>query len=81
MQDLVGIGIADSREEPRIGEGALDGVILAAQPLRELLLRRYQDLEPATVELGEIASHMQRCPTLRPCFGQAQGTGTEDKTR
>src|SRR5438034_9678422 len=32
MQDLVGIGVADACEETRIGEGALQRVVLPDQP-------------------------------------------------
>ena len=34
MQDLVGVGVADPREETRIGERALDGVVLARRAPR-----------------------------------------------
>ena len=32
MEDLVGVGVADAAEEPRIGQRPLDGVILGAEP-------------------------------------------------
>jgi hypothetical protein len=37
MQDLVGVGVADAREQARIGQGALEGMVLTQQPLPEFL--------------------------------------------
>jgi len=49
MQYLVGIGIADATEELRVGTSALQGVILAAQPLGKLRKTRLRDLDAAWI--------------------------------
>ena len=53
VQDLVRVGVADAAEQMRIGQRALDGVILAAQRARELLARRLQQLEAAGIVRGQ----------------------------
>src|SRR3974390_1734881 len=50
MQNLIGIGVADTAEEPRVGKRALERVVLAAQTLRELRAARREDLEPPGVK-------------------------------
>ena len=35
VQDLVGVGVADAAEEPRVGQRALERVVLAREPGRE----------------------------------------------
>ena len=35
MQDLVGVGVADAREDPGIGEGALERVVPLSKPRDE----------------------------------------------
>ena len=49
MKDLVGIGVADTAEEPRIRERTFECVILAAQDAFELAERRRERLEAARV--------------------------------
>jgi hypothetical protein len=49
VQNLVGIRIADAAEDARIGECALERVILSPQSLDEMLRIRVQHLEPVSV--------------------------------
>jgi len=53
VEDLVGVGVADSGEEAGVGQGALRGVVLARQGGAEVRLAGVQHLEAPSVELGE----------------------------
>jgi hypothetical protein len=53
VQDLVGVGIADPGEEVRIGERALERVVLAFQTLGECGEIGGEDLDAARVEALE----------------------------
>ena len=68
MQNLVGLGVADSAEQPRIGERTFDRVALRSDARRELVEARVEHLESAPIELGEgrlAANHVQRCAATR----------------
>ncbi len=80
MEDLVGVGVADPAEGVRVGEGPLEGVVLADQRGAELVERGRVDLEAAgVVVLPGVAAeeHGERCPVLRAGLGEQQGAGRE----
>lgn len=56
MHDLIGVGVADTTEYVRIGEGPLQGVVLASQSLRELRGSRAENLETTGVKPGKSLS-------------------------
>ena len=60
MQNLVGIGIADAAQQVRIGQRALQRVILARQRLAELLDGRRQHFEAAGIVRRELP--LRRAP-------------------
>ena len=75
MQDLVGVGVADAGEEARIGERALEGVVLAFNRAGELRQIRFEDLDAARVHRLQrrLALHqMQRGAPLRAGLGERQ---------
>jgi len=49
VQDLVGIGVTDAAEEMRVGERALQGMVLALQAHRERFEIGVEHLEPSGV--------------------------------
>ena len=50
MEDLVGVGVADACEQPRIGERALEGVVLEAGARGEVVEVGFHRVEPAAIE-------------------------------
>ena len=72
VQDLVGVGVADAAEEARIGERALERVVLAAQRARANAASvGRQHLEAAGVERGQRrrardAGGARRAASCRP---------------
>ena len=68
VQDLVGIGVADAAEQARVGERALERVVLAGERAAERREVDREHLEAARVVRRErvFAPHeVQRCPLLR----------------
>ena len=59
VQNLVGVRVADAAEDVRIGERALQRVVLARQALGELRQRRAEHLEPARIERGQSAAPLR----------------------
>src|SRR6478672_612393 len=55
VKDLVRVGVADPAEQSRIGQRALEGVILGGQAFGKLRRRALEDLESTARELGEPA--------------------------
>ncbi len=75
VQDLVGIGVADAAEEVRVGEGALERVILAVERRGEFLARNVERLDAAGIERLQrrlSAHHHERCALLRPGLGEEE---------
>src|SRR5215813_64384 len=73
MQDLVGVRVADAAEEVRIGERALERVVLAAESLREGLQLAADDLDSARVqrvEAGGSAHDVDARALLRAGLGE-----------
>ena len=73
VKNLVRIGVADSAEQMRIGQGALDRVVLATEGGGELSGRRLEDFKPSgivTLERVKSANQIQRCPAPESRFGQ-----------
>ena len=56
MQDLVGVGVADAAQDGRIGQRALERVILLAQPRAKVRQVRVQHFKPAAIMIGELCS-------------------------
>src|SRR5207248_2360633 len=78
VQDLVGVSVADAAEQPRIGERALERVILAQQTLTERGQSGAGDVEPAHLEHPDrrLALHdMQRSALPGAGLGEGDGTG------
>ena len=44
MEDLVGVGVADSGEDARVGEDALKGVVFRGESVRELFEAEGEDV-------------------------------------
>src|SRR6516164_4372534 len=53
MQNLVRVSVADTTEESRVGECALERVVLAAQPLGELRESRIEDLDASGIKITQ----------------------------
>ncbi len=80
MQDLVGVGVADSREQSRRGQGAFQRVVLGAQAGREVGQATLQDLDASRVVLRQrvVAAHdVQRGALLGARFGEHQRAARE----
>ena len=84
VQDLVRVGVADPAEDPLVGQGPLDGVVLAPQRRREVGQAGLQDLQPA----GVVRQHgfparlgVKRGPLLGARLGQDQGPGRKIEGR
>jgi hypothetical protein len=54
MEDLVGVRVSDSAEEPRVGERAFQCVVLAGESAPEVLEAGFKDLETSAVEKREV---------------------------
>ena len=81
MQDLVGVGVADAAEQPRVGERALERVVLAAQPRRERGERRRPGprarRDRARRSAASPRTSVQRGAPLRAGLGEEQRAGRE----
>ena len=76
MKNLIGVGVADAAEQPRVGESTLHGVVLPDQSSVERLQRRVQHVEPARVMISEAfftAHQEQRSPFPGTCLGEQEG--------
>jgi hypothetical protein len=84
VQNLVGIGVANAREKPRIRERALQGVVLAFEPIGKCGKVRFLDLEATGVEAREhrsIRDKVQRRSPFRSRFGERKRAGIEFEGR
>ena len=82
VQDLVRECVAHAREQARIGQGALQGVILAQQRLPERRRIGIQDLQAAAVVLGQPRAprhQVQRRAPRGARLGEHQRAGVELK--
>src|SRR5688572_23498818 len=73
MQNFVGVGVADSAEDLRVGESPFERVAFAAQGRSEVREARADGFETAAVELRErcFAAHdVEARPAFRACFGE-----------
>src|SRR3989449_5936996 len=73
MQDLVGVRVADAAEDPRVGQRALERVVLPGERVAERRQVRVKYLEAARVvraQTGFATDQMQRGPPLRARLGQ-----------
>jgi hypothetical protein len=80
VEYLVGVGVADAAEETRIGERALQGVVLGAEPRGEVGDARVEHFEPAAVEPGERAvasNEVERRAARRAGLGEEERPGWE----
>jgi hypothetical protein len=65
----------ERRAACRIGQRALQRVVLARQRRAKRLERRVERLDPAGIDRAKrigAANHLQRCPLLRPGFGEQE---------
>src|SRR5882672_9946063 len=77
VEDLVGVGVADSAEEMRIGQRAFESVIFRSECLSERLKGGTQDLQTARIERLQrlfTPQEMQRGALLCAGFGQLEGS-------
>src|SRR5882724_462031 len=75
MQDLVRVRVADAREDVRVGQRALERVVLAGDRAAELLRVTGEGIDPARVERlkPRLTPHeMYRGALLRARLGQRQ---------
>jgi hypothetical protein len=80
VEDLVRVGVADPREEPRVGERPLQRVVLAPERRGERLRRRSDRVEAARVVLGErclAPDDVERRALLRPRLRQEERAALE----
>ena len=77
VKDLVRIRVADSREQARIGQRALQRVVLATQRGLEFVERAHERLDPAALELVERSGEMDRGALLRRRLREHQRAGWE----
>jgi hypothetical protein len=84
MQDLVRIGVTDAGEEARIGQRALQSVILAGDARGKRSCVDGEDFQTARIERLErrLTQHaMQRCAALRTGLGERERAGREFEDR
>ena len=77
MKDLVGVGVPDATEEARVGEGALEGVVLALQLVGECMRRGVEYFEATAVDRGKRVFSLhegERCSPFGSGFGEYQNT-------
>ena len=80
VQDLVGIGVADPAEHPRVGQRTLEGMILAAQRPGELGGAGVEHFQAAAVEVGKAGGpgdQMQRGALVLGNLGEQQAAVIE----
>jgi photosystem II stability/assembly factor-like uncharacterized protein len=84
VQDLVGVGVSDAAEDVRIGERALQRVVVGGQTGAECVEIRAQHFEPAAIVLGErgCAAHdVNRGLPLRSGLRQQERSPCEVERR
>src|SRR2546430_13533659 len=81
VEDLVRIRVADSREQARIGQRALQRVVLATQRGLEFVERARERLDPAALELVERSGEMDRGALLRRRLREHQRAGRSEERR
>src|SRR5437762_4127309 len=82
MEDLIGVGISNSAEEPRIGEGALEGVVLRSKRGRERVEPGAENLKSTSVERVKTVfatDDVERRAFLRPRFREQETAIVEIK--
>src|SRR5258708_7462499 len=75
MQNLIGIGVADAAEEPRVGERPLQGVVVLAKHGDEIAGRGIEHLEAARLMASQFrfaSDDMQGGASLRAGLGESQ---------
>ena len=80
MKNLIGVCVPDAAEQVRIGERALERVIVPAQGFNKRREINVQHLEPArVVPLERLTSldDVKGCLTLRPRFGHDERSSVE----
>ena len=76
MQNLVGVGIADPTQQPRIGQRALQRMVLGSQRGAKRIEVGFKHVNSACIQRGEInlaSNDMQRRPPLAPSLSQSEG--------
>src|SRR5689334_20721773 len=78
MEDLIGVGVADTTDQARIGERALQRVILCAERVAERGCMRIENLDASRIDRFEHAGSTQDVdgrpvPLARLCHGERAG--------
>jgi hypothetical protein len=84
VQDLVGVRVANPAEDARVGQHALEGVVLGREGGPERRRVRVEHLEPAGVVSAErrlAAHHVERGPLLGAGLGHDQRARREIECR
>ena len=80
MEDFVRIRVTDAAEQVRIGQSALQGVVVLPERTRERVASRLEDINPARIvplECFRTADDEERRLTLRAGFSQDERSVTE----
>ena len=73
MQNLIGIGIADTIHQARIGERSLEGVIFGCKRLAKRIDIAGKNVDSSCIQRMQVclaAEDMQRRPPLGTGFGE-----------
>ena len=84
MQDLVRVGVADSAQQLRVGQGPLEGVVLTRERLAKLRQGGAIELKAAGVVLGECiltAQEVEHGALLAARLGEEKAAGWEVEYR
>ena len=76
VENLVGVGVADAREDARVGEGPLEGAVFQGESRAEGFEVRGEDLDSAWIYFfcgGFIGEEIKRGSALGAGFGEDEG--------
>ena len=82
VEDLVGVGVADSAQDPRVGEGSFEGVALVCDCRTEVVEISVKHLETTRIVLRQgilSLDQMEGRPALRSRLGENKRAGREIK--
>jgi hypothetical protein len=73
VQNFVGVGVANSAEQARIGEGSLEGAVFGGERVAERVEIAGEDFDSSGIDGIEAAfasEHVQRSAVLGAGFGE-----------
>ncbi len=82
VQNLVGVGVADAADEPRIGEGTLEGSVFKSERRAKAVEICRKDLDAAGIDRLKglfAAKDVERSAALAARLGEDEGAGREVK--